>query len=89
MLVRLNCCTNYILPTVEITNKLGVTVAREVLPLRMERSIVYFCASTGDIFVSSTDGHVSLVDELFDLSSNQRQQTMVDEFSATEIPYEE
>ena len=37
---------------------------------------MYFCASTGDIFVSITDRHVSM-DELFDLSSNQRQQTTV------------
>ena len=57
----------------------GVTIASEVLPLRMGRSIVYFCASTGDIFVSITDGHVSM-DELFDLSSNQRQQTTVGKF---------
>ena len=55
---------------------LGVTIAREVLPLRMGISIVYFCASTGDIFVSITDRHVSM-DELFDLSANQRQQTTV------------
>ena len=38
----------------------------------MGRSIVYFCASTGDIFVSITDGHVSM-DELFDLSSDRLQ----------------
>ena len=31
--------------------KLGVTIAREVLPPRMGRSIVYFCASTGDVYL--------------------------------------
>ena len=59
---------------------LGVTITmqREVLPLRMGRSIVYFCTSMtmGNIFVSITDRHHSM-DELFDLSSNQRQQMTV------------